>query len=54
LGLCIFNDLIEYTGALSLNYQQHFVAPMLHYVTDTQPEVRQAAAYGKKYYFIDN
>ena len=21
---------------------------MLHYVTDTQPEVRQAAAYGKK------
>jgi hypothetical protein len=45
-GLCIFDDLIEYTGPLSLNYQQHFVAPMLHYVTDTQPEVRQAAAYG--------
>jgi len=45
-GLCIFDDLIEYAGPQSLNYQQHFVNPMLHYVTDPQPEVRQAAAYG--------
>ena len=46
-GLCIFDDLVEYTGPQSLNYQQHFINPMLHYITDPQPEVRQAAAYGK-------
>ena len=45
-GLCIFDDLIEYTGPTSLHYQQHFVQQMLHYVCDAQPEVRQAAAYG--------
>ena len=45
-GLCIFDDLIEYAGPQSLNYQQHFVNQMLHYVCDTQAEVRQAAAYG--------
>ena len=42
-GLCIFDDLIEYTGPTSLHYQQHFVQQMLHYVCDAQPEVRQAA-----------
>jgi len=45
-GLCIFDDVIEYTGPLALNYQQHFVQQMLHYLTDEQAEVRQAAAYG--------
>lgn len=45
-GLCIFDDVIEYTGPLALNYQQHFVQQMLHYLTDEHAEVRQAAAYG--------
>merc|ERR1719278_2069592 len=45
-GLCIFDDVLEYTGPLALNYQQHFVQQMLHYLTDEQAEVRQAAAYG--------
>ena len=45
-GLCIFDDVIEYTGPSALNYQQHFVQQMLHYVTDPQADVRQAAAYG--------
>lgn len=45
-GLCIFDDLVEYAGPASQNYQEHFVQPMLHYVTAQQPEVRQAAAYG--------
>ena len=69
-GLCVFDDLIEYGGPNSLNYQQHFVNQvytenrknfhtmsavclqkcfpfqMLHYISDPQPEVRQAAAYG--------
>lgn len=45
-GLCIFDDLVEYTGPTSLNYQQHFVQQVLHYVTSSQAEVRQAAAYG--------
>ncbi|CAB4063018.1 IPO5 [Lepeophtheirus salmonis] len=45
-GLCIFDDLIEYTGPASLNYQEHFLNPMLHYVNSPVAEVRQAAAYG--------
>merc|ERR1712223_1170017 len=45
-GLCIFDDLIEYGGPNSLNYQQHFVQQVLHYISDPQAEVRQAAAYG--------
>jgi len=45
-GLCIFDDVIEYTGPLALRYQQHFVEQMLHYASDAQADVRQAAAYG--------
>ena len=30
----------------SLNYQQYFLQPMLQYVCDKQPELRQASAYG--------
>lgn len=45
-GLCIFDDVIEYTGPSSMKYQDHFKNAMLHYVTSPQPEVRQAAAYG--------
>ncbi|KAI0224095.1 Importin-5 [Lamellibrachia satsuma] len=45
-SLCIFDDLVEHTGAVSLNYQQYFLQPVVHYVCDKQPEVRQAASYG--------
>jgi len=31
---------------VSLNYQQYFLQPVVHYVCDKQPEVRQAASYG--------
>ena len=45
-GLCIFDDLIEYTGPTSAKYQQIWFSRMLSCVTSSQPEVRQAAAYG--------
>jgi len=45
-GLCIFDDLIEYTGPTSAKYQQIWFPRMLSCVTSSQPEVRQAAAYG--------
>uniref|UniRef100_A0A182VXX6 Importin N-terminal domain-containing protein n=1 Tax=Anopheles minimus TaxID=112268 RepID=A0A182VXX6_9DIPT len=45
-GLCIFDDVIEYTGPLCAQYQPYFLQPMLEYIKDEQPEVRQAAVYG--------
>lgn len=45
-GLCIFDDLIEYTGGTSLKYQEVFLARLMGSIAHTQPEVRQAAAYG--------
>jgi len=45
-GLCIFDDLIEYTGPTSAKYQQIFLQRMMACITSSQPEVRQAAAYG--------
>lgn len=45
-GLCIFDDVIEYTGPQSEKYQQLFLERLLGCVSSTQPEVRQAAAYG--------
>ncbi|XP_055921523.1 importin-5 [Eupeodes corollae] len=45
-GLCIFDDVIEYCGPSCIQYQQIFTAPLLQYVCDKSPEVRQAAAYG--------
>merc|ERR1719411_52136 len=45
-GLCIFDDLIEYTGPLCAQYQQIWLGRMMSCVTSPQPEVRQAAAYG--------
>lgn len=38
--------MIEFLGPASVKYQDHFVTPMLHYLSSNQPEVRQAAAYG--------
>ncbi|XP_071839523.1 importin-5-like [Apostichopus japonicus] len=45
-GLCIFDDLIEFTGAHAFKYKDYFLAPLHQYVCDNRPEVRQAAAYG--------
>merc|ERR1719187_603098 len=45
-GLCIFDDVIEYTGPASHKYQELFLPRLLGCVASNQPEVRQAAAYG--------
>jgi len=45
-GLCIFDDLIEYTGPVSQKYEQLYLNRLLSCVSSPQPEVRQAAAYG--------
>ncbi|XP_065645184.1 importin-5 isoform X3 [Hydra vulgaris] len=45
-ALCIYDDLLEYTGAASIKYQEYFLKTLLSSVQDSSPEVRQAAAYG--------
>lgn len=45
-GLCIFDDLIEFTGPAAVKYEAHFLAPIRAYILDKMPEVRQAACYG--------
>lgn len=45
-ALCVLDDLIEHCGPVSAQYQQFFIQPMLQYVTDKSPAVRQAACYG--------
>jgi len=45
-ALCVFDDLLEYTGAASIKYQQYFLNPLICGIQDQNPEVRQAAAYG--------
>jgi len=45
-GLCIFDDLVEYTGPVSQKYSEVFLTRLLACVSSPQPEVRQAAAYG--------
>jgi hypothetical protein len=46
-GICIFDDVIEFTGESSLRYQHIFFQPIVNaLVHDEYPEVRQAAAYG--------
>uniref|UniRef100_A0A2K6F824 Importin 5 n=1 Tax=Propithecus coquereli TaxID=379532 RepID=A0A2K6F824_PROCO len=45
-GLCIFDDIIEHCSPSSFKYAEYFLRPMLQYVCDNIPEVRQAAAYG--------
>lgn len=39
-------SLPEYSGPMSAQYQAYFLQPMLEYIKDKQPEVRQAAVYG--------
>lgn len=45
-GICVFDDLIEYTGPHCTKYKEYFLVPMATYVSDKQAEVRQAACYG--------
>jgi len=45
-ALCVFDDLLEYTGSASIKYQQYFLKSMLSGIQDENAEVRQAAAYG--------
>jgi len=45
-GICIFDDLIEFTGPACVKYQHVFLQPLAVYLKDKSPEVRQAAAYG--------
>lgn len=45
-GICIFDDLIEYTGPHCKKYKDYFLSPLANYLNDKQPEVRQAACYG--------
>ena len=45
-GVCVFDDVIEFAGADSVKYQEVFLQPLLDFLQDKSPEVRQAAAYG--------
>ncbi|CAF3471379.1 unnamed protein product [Rotaria sp. Silwood1] len=45
-ALCIFDDVIQFTGAYSHRYSQFFLARMAESLADSSPEIRQAAAYG--------
>ncbi|XP_050306794.1 importin-5 [Anthonomus grandis grandis] len=45
-GLCVFDDVIEFTGPACSKYQGFFLEPLAVYVRDKSCEVRQAAAYG--------
>ena len=45
-ALCVFDDLLEYTGSASVKYQQYFLKALLSGIQDQNPDVRQAAAYG--------
>ncbi|KAK9764647.1 importin subunit beta-3 [Basidiobolus ranarum] len=44
--ICIFDDLVEFTGPASFKYQGHFLQGMIQSLLDTGADVRQAAAYG--------
>ncbi|XP_062521468.1 importin-5-like isoform X2 [Corticium candelabrum] len=45
-SLCVFDDILEFAGSSAGAYQEYFVRPMLEYILDKQPTVRQAASYG--------
>jgi len=45
-AICVFDDLIDFAPNSAPKYQQHFLQPMMHYLTDVNPGVRQASAYG--------
>lgn len=45
-GICVFDDVIEFTGPACAKYQHFFLQSLAVYVKDKSSEVRQAAAYG--------
>ncbi|XP_051983041.1 importin-5 [Xyrauchen texanus] len=45
-GLCIFDDIVEHCSPSSFKYAECFLRPMMQFLCDTSPEVRQASAYG--------
>jgi len=45
-GICIWDDIVEFTGAAAIKYQHMFVPHLLNYLADGSPEVRQACGYG--------
>ncbi|CAF1129300.1 unnamed protein product [Rotaria sordida] len=45
-ALCVFDDVIQFTGAHSHRYSQFFLTRMAESLADSSAEVRQAAAYG--------
>ncbi|KAK7456557.1 hypothetical protein BaRGS_00039335 [Batillaria attramentaria] len=45
-ALCVWDDVVEHCGPLAANYQSFFLQPMVEYITDKQPEIRQASTYG--------
>ncbi|KAK4879979.1 hypothetical protein RN001_008125 [Aquatica leii] len=45
-GICVFDDVIEFTGPACVKYQTVFLQPLAVYIKDKSAEVRQAAAYG--------
>ncbi|CAO3641141.1 unnamed protein product [Cunninghamella echinulata] len=45
-AICVFDDVIEFTGVASFNYSNYFLQAMLNGLADPTGEVRQASAYG--------
>lgn len=45
-ALCVFDDVVQFTGAHSHRYTQFFLTRMAESLSDPSAEVRQAAAYG--------
>jgi hypothetical protein len=45
-ALCVFDDVIQFTGPNSVKYQPHFLARMAASLSDSSEDVRQAACYG--------
>ncbi|XP_056644461.1 importin-5 [Diorhabda sublineata] len=45
-GICVFDDIIEFTGPACAKYQGFFLQPLAVYIKDKSCEVRQAAVYG--------
>jgi importin-5 len=42
----VYDDLIEFAGAESVRYQQHFLQPIAAAIQDQDQDVRQAGVYG--------
>ncbi|KAF2869193.1 armadillo-type protein [Massariosphaeria phaeospora] len=45
-AICIFDDVLEFSGAQSQTYQEHIMQPLIDGMQDDVPANRQAAAYG--------